>query len=183
MVESVKPDIASNVVNVVVHGPGFCAKVWVVGNGGDIYTTSGGGGLEKLHVSDGSFVRCACGHVCPLLSIFILNLIEENVAAASELVVSNYGGNVVEIRCPGLSVSGIIVTKGTISTSSEPTGKATGGSLGVDIRARAEQDVETEGLANGKERGDVVRASFKVQSTIGCGMVSWRRLVLEGMKE
>jgi hypothetical protein len=66
--------------------------------------------LEKLHVVNRSLVGSSASSICPLVTIFILNLVEDDITAIDNRMLSDDSVDGFDVRLPGFGVSGVIVT-------------------------------------------------------------------------
>lgn len=100
----------------------------------DINASISGTALKQFHIRNGGRVRNLFHHVLPLITIFILNLIDEYIASIGHLMLSDDFGHLGEVRGPSIRVSGIVVSQSAIGSSCEPSGKPACSRFGVDVR-------------------------------------------------
>ena len=146
----------------VVLGPRLGIHIWVVMNERDINSVSSCRCLHEFHIVDGLKIRNFLRTVKPLVSKFILDLIQENIATVGDLVLGNYLRHLVHIRRPSIRVPGVVIAQLTVCPCRNPSWKSAGRGLGVDIWARAEEYIQTNLLCNLEEAFKVMCAILKV---------------------
>lgn len=137
VIHCIKPSVTANVVDVVVHAPRLATKVGVVVYGRHVDTSVVCNSLEKLHVVDGGLVRSSLGGVGPLVTILILNLVENYVSTIDDRVLGNDTVDSLNIGLPGFGVSRVVVAKRAISTSCDPAWETTASTFCVNVGSRA----------------------------------------------
>lgn len=140
-------------------------------------TIGTGIGLEKFHIVDSLFI----GHTLrrranPLLPVLVLDLIDNRVLPISDLVLAGDLGHLGEVRRPGFRIARIIIAKRTIITRSQPQREATRTGFGIDIRSRANNNVQPKLLRQLKQGSKVMRAGGKVQRLVVGRMVGPARV-------
>lgn len=160
MIRGINVDIASLVT--VILGPRLGIHVWVVVNKRDIDSVPSCGCLHEFHVVDGLKIRNLQFTVEPLVSEFIFNLVDENIASVGDLVLRNYLRHLVHVWRPSIRVPGIVVAQFTVCSSRNPSWESTSCSFGVDVWARAKEDEEANLLCNLEEAFKVMRTILKV---------------------
>lgn len=166
VVDGVDVDVATSTDSVVVFRPGFGAKVGVIVERWDFDRGSADRALEELHVVNACSVRRLCVHVCPLVAVFVLNLVEDDIASVGDSVREDDFGHLLHVRLPCSGVSRVVVTKGAVFAGSEPSREPSCVGFGVDIRARPEDHIETKVFCDLEKSFEVVGASLKVQNTV-----------------
>lgn len=147
----------------IILGPRLGIHVWVVVNERNIDPVPSCRCLHEFHIVDSLEIRNFLHTVEPLVSEFIFDLVYENIATVGDLVLSNYLRHFVHVWRPSIRVPGVVVAQLTVCPSRNPSWKSAGRSFGVDVWARAEEDVETNLLCNLEEAFEVMRAILKVQ--------------------
>lgn len=117
MIKSIIVYIASFIT--VIFAPGLGIHVRVVVNERYIYAIRASTRLQQLHVGDGWVVGDLEGCVDPLISVFVLNLIDEDIAAISDLVLGDYLGDLGEERGPSCGVAGVVISEGSVGSCSD----------------------------------------------------------------
>lgn len=125
----------------IILGPRLGIHVWVVVNEWDIDSIPSCGCLHEFHIVDSHEIRDSLFTVQPLVSEFIFDLVDENVATVGDLVLGNYLRHLVHVRRPSIRVPSVVVAQLTVCPSRNPSGKAASCSFGVDVWARTEEDV------------------------------------------
>ena len=141
VVDGVDVDVAAGADGVVVFRPGLRAEVWVVVERGYLNGGRADGALEELHVIDACGVGSFGGHVGPLVTILVFDLVEDDVASVGDRVRVNDFGHLLHVWLPCSGVSRVVVAKGAIIAGSEPARESTCVGFGVDIRTRTEDHI------------------------------------------
>lgn len=137
VIHCIKPGVTANVIDVVVHAPRLASKVGVIMYGRHVDTSVVCNSLEKLHVVNGSLVGGSLSGVGPLVTILILNLVENHVAAIDNRVLSNDTVDGLNVGLPGFSISRVVVAKRSVGTSCDPAWETTASTFCVNIGSRA----------------------------------------------
>lgn len=80
-------------------------------------------GFEKFHVCDSCGIGDFLIGVEPLISVFIFDLVDEYVSSFCDLVLGDDLGYFGEKWCPGVGISGIVVSKSAVGSCSQPAGE------------------------------------------------------------
>jgi hypothetical protein len=124
------------------------------------------GALEELHVVNACGVGGFGGHVCPLVAIFVFDLVEDDVAPVGDGVWEDNFGHLLHVRFPGSGVSRVVITESAIITGGEPAWEASCVGFGVDIRTWTEDHVEANVFSDLEQAFEVVGSGLEVQNAI-----------------
>lgn len=141
IINSIYPSVAANFVDIVVHGPRLTPQVWIVVYGGHVDTSVVCDGFEKLHVVNRSLVGSSTSSICPLVAVLVLNLVEDDITAIDNRMLSNDFVHSLDVRLPGFSVSSIVVAERAICAGRYPTRETTASTFCVDVWSRTVENV------------------------------------------
>ena len=140
MVKSIVVHVAPN-TGAIIFRPGLCIHVRIVVDERNIDASVSSTFLEGFHICNGGIIWCFGGDIRPLITVLIFNLIDEYTATSGDLMLCHNLRVPFEVRCPCISISGIIVSECSIGSSCQPARKAPGIGLGIDIWARTKEHI------------------------------------------
>jgi hypothetical protein len=132
----------------------------------DVDAVGSCGVFQSLHVSASIFVGNLLSRILPLLTIFVLDLVDECVSAIRHEVLAGKLRKLGEVRVQSLEVSWVVIAKLTISSSREPQREASSVGFGVDIWTWPGDDIQTNTLGDLEELGEVTGAVLKVYGQV-----------------
>ena len=132
----------------------------------DVDGGSADGAFEELHVVDSCGVGGFGGHVLPLVTVFIFDLVENDVASVGYGVRENDFGHLLHVRFPCCGVSRVVVAESTVVAGREPAWESSCVGFGIDVRTRTEDYVETDVFSNLEQSFEVVGSSLEVENAI-----------------
>lgn len=91
-----------------------------------------------------SFVGSSASSVCPLVAIFVLDLVEDDVAAIDNGMLGNDSVDSLDVGLPGFGVSSVVVTERTIRAGCYPTRETTASAFRIDVGSGTIEDVQAE---------------------------------------
>ena len=141
-VDTIKPGITADLVDVIIHRPRLCVEIWIVMSRRHVDACIVRRSFQEFHVVDGRFVWCAGCDVGPLFAIFVLDLVENDVTTVSNRVLGNDFVDVFDVWLPGFCIARVIVAKCAVVSGRDPAREAPSSTFGVDVWSGTIIDVQ-----------------------------------------
>lgn len=94
-----------------------------------------------MHVVDSCRIGRLRSDIRPLIAVFVLELVEDDVTSVGDSVRKNSFRHLLHIRLPCSSIPRVIVAKGAIIARGQPAWESATVRFGVDIRTGTEDNV------------------------------------------
>lgn len=124
------------------------------------------GALEQLHVINACRVGSLRGDVGPLVAVFVLELVEDDVASVGDSMREDDFGHLLHVRLPCGGVSRVVVAKRTILASGQPSRESSCIGFSVDVRTWTEDHVEAKVFGDFEQSFEVVGSGLEIQDAI-----------------